>query len=85
MPFGLGLDFADEASRQGAGGASSGDPMSLDLTIVTPQFRSDFDESLLAKLDGNPHLDRRTPAKMLWIDTPALVGEREAQGAARRA
>ncbi len=45
------------------------------LTIVTPQLRHDFDEDLLARLDANPHLEKRLQAKMLWIDTPSILGD----------
>ncbi len=45
------------------------------MTIVTPQMRNDFDEALTAQLDANPHQESRTPAKMLWIDTPSIIGE----------
>lgn len=45
------------------------------LTIVTALTRMDFDEELSQVLDANPHMDRRIKAKMLWIDTPAIIGE----------
>jgi hypothetical protein len=45
------------------------------LTIVTPQLRNEFDEELSARLDENPHLDKRLPAKMLWINTATILGE----------
>jgi len=45
------------------------------LTIVTPQLRNDFDADLEARLDANPHMEKRLPAKMLWIDTPSILGE----------
>lgn len=45
------------------------------LTIVTPQLRNDFDGDLEALLDANPHMEKRLPAKMLWIDTPSILGE----------
>lgn len=45
------------------------------LTIVTPLRRSDFDEELTQLLDSNEHMERRLEAKMLWIDTPGIIGE----------
>ncbi len=45
------------------------------LTIVTALTRHDIDDDLSRVLDENPHMERRTKAKMLWIDTPAIIGE----------
>ena len=45
------------------------------FTIVTPQLTNAFDEDLVARLDANPHLEKRLQAKMLWIDTPSILGE----------
>lgn len=44
-------------------------------TAVTPMSRADFDDALAAVLDGNPALERRVPAKALWMRTPMVVGE----------
>jgi hypothetical protein len=44
-------------------------------TGVTPLRRQGFDEELSALLDGNPAMERRIPAKALWIDTPGIVGD----------
>ena len=45
------------------------------FTIVTPQLSNVFDEELVARLDANPHMEKRLQAKMLWIDTPSILGE----------
>ena len=45
------------------------------FTIVTPQLKNTFDEELVARLDANPHMEKRLQAKMLWIDTPSILGE----------
>jgi hypothetical protein len=45
------------------------------FTIVTPQLTNAFDEDLVARLDANPHQEKRLQAKMLWIDTPSILGE----------
>lgn len=45
------------------------------FTIVTPQLKNTFDAELLARLDANPHMEKRLQAKMLWIDTPSILGE----------
>ncbi len=44
-------------------------------TVVTPQVRDAFDDVLLATLDDNPHQASRRRAKMLWFETPAIIGE----------
>jgi hypothetical protein len=45
------------------------------FTVVAPRVRNDFDEPLLAQLDANPAQDRRVRAKLLWVNTPMIVGE----------
>lgn len=45
------------------------------LTIVTPQRRNGFGPRLHERLDANPHMEKRLPAKLLWIDTPSILGE----------
>lgn len=45
------------------------------FTIVTPQLTNAFDDALMARLDANPHMEKRLKAKMLWIDTPSILGE----------
>ncbi len=45
------------------------------FTIVTPQVESSFGAELSRLLDENPHQEARRPAKILWIETPALIGK----------
>ena len=45
------------------------------FTIVTPQLTNVFDADLGARLDTNPHMEKRLQAKMLWITTPSILGE----------
>lgn len=49
-------------------------PLSV-YTGVTPMRRASFDEELTRVLDANPALDRHVDAKVLWMRTPAIVGE----------
>lgn len=44
-------------------------------TAVTPLSRADFDDELSRVLDADPALERRVPAKALWMRTPMVVGE----------
>ncbi|MHC5011339.1 MAG: FtsX-like permease family protein [Planctomycetota bacterium] len=45
------------------------------FTIVRPRIRNDFDEDLIRQLEANPALEKAVPAKMLWIETPMIVGD----------
>jgi hypothetical protein len=45
------------------------------FTIVRPRIRSDFDERLTSHIDGNPAAESVHVAKMLWIETPMIVGD----------
>lgn len=45
------------------------------FTAVTPMRKSAFDAELNGLLDADPGLERRVPAKTLWMRTPAIVGE----------
>lgn len=49
-------------------------PLSV-YTAVTPMSRNDFDDALATLLDADPGLERRVPAKALWMRTPMVVGE----------
>jgi hypothetical protein len=44
-------------------------------TGVSPMSREALDGDLAALLDSNPAMGSRVPAKVLWVETPAIIGE----------
>jgi hypothetical protein len=44
-------------------------------TAVSPMSRERIEGDLASVLDENPAMESRVPAKVLWVETPAIVGE----------